>query len=37
MSPLIKDIEIKNISFKYPSRAEQILENVNLKVNKNFS
>lgn len=35
MSPLIKDIEIKNISFKYPSRAEQILENVNLKVNKN--
>ena len=35
MSPLIKDIEIKNISFKYPSRTEQTLENVNLKVNKN--
>ena len=35
MSPLIKDIKIKNISFKYPSRAEQILENVDLIVNKN--
>ena len=35
MAPLIKDIKIKNISFKYPNRAEQILENVNLIVNKN--
>lgn len=35
MAPLIKDIKIKNISFKYPNRTEQILENVNLIVNKN--
>ena len=37
MAPLIKDIKIKkNISFKYPNRTEQILENVNLIVNKTF-
>lgn len=35
MAPLIKDIKIKNISFKYANRTEQILENVNLIVNKN--
>ncbi len=35
MAPLKKDIKIENIFFKYPNRNEQILENVNLIVNKN--